>query len=75
MKRRGLGYTVMPYCALHGRLDGSADLRGAPISGLTLEWDLCVNRARMHTVAVRAVAKSLRTFVEMRIKSGETSSS
>ena len=71
LTRRGLGYTVMPYCALHGRLDDSTELRGAPISGLSLTWDLCVNRARMHTVAVRAVAKSLRTFLEARIKSGD----
>jgi LysR family transcriptional regulator, nitrogen assimilation regulatory protein len=68
--RRGLGYTVMPSCALHGRLDDTTELRGAPIAGLILAWDLCVNRARLHTVAVRSVAKSLRTFVEDRIRSG-----
>ena len=71
LTRRGLGYTVMPYCALHGRLDDGADLRGAPITGLSLSWDLCVNRARVHTVAVRAVAKSLRSFVEARIEAGD----
>ncbi len=70
LTRRGLGYTVMPYCALHGRLDDGDELRGAPITGLSLTWDLCVNRARVHTVAVRAVAKSLRTFVATQIKSG-----
>ena len=71
LTRRGLGYTVMPYCALHGRLDDGTELRGAPITGLSLTWDLCVNRARVHTVAVRAVAKSLRAFVESQILSGD----
>jgi LysR family nitrogen assimilation transcriptional regulator len=70
LTRRGLGYTVMPYCALHGRLDRAGELRGAPISGLTLSWDLCVNRTRVHAVVVRAVAEALRKFVEAQINSG-----
>jgi LysR family nitrogen assimilation transcriptional regulator len=69
--RLGLGYTVMPSCALHGKLDEPTELRGAPLAELSLAWDLCVNRARLHTVAVRSVAKSLRVFVEQRIKSGD----
>lgn len=68
--RGGLGYTVMPSCALIGKLDDSSELRGAPIEKLNLTWDLCINRARLHTVAVRAVAKSLRSFVEQQISSG-----
>jgi LysR family transcriptional regulator, nitrogen assimilation regulatory protein len=70
LTRRGLGYTVMPYCALHGRLDRASELRGAPISGLTLSWDLCVNRTRMHSVMVRAVAEELRKFVETQVHAG-----
>jgi hypothetical protein len=62
---------LVGYCALHGRLDEGTDLRGAPIKGLSLAWDLCVNRARLHTVAVQTVAKSLRAFVEARISSGD----
>ena len=30
LTRRGLGYTVMPYCALHGRLDRAIELRAHP---------------------------------------------
>ncbi len=70
LTRRGLGYTVMPYCALHGRLDRGAELRSAPISGLTLSWDLCVNRTRVHAVVVRTVAEALRKFVEAEVHSG-----
>ena len=69
LTRRGLGYTVMPSCALQGRTDIGDDLAFAPIRGLDLAWDLCVNRARLHTVAVHAVATSLRAFVEARIAS------
>jgi LysR family transcriptional regulator, nitrogen assimilation regulatory protein len=71
LTRRGLGYTVMPYCALHGRLDRATELRGAPISGLTLSWDLCINRTRVHAVIVRAVAAALRKFVAAQVQSGE----
>jgi LysR family nitrogen assimilation transcriptional regulator len=69
--RRGLGYTIMPSCALIGQLEDPNALRGAPVSGLSLTWNLCVNRARLHTVVVRAVAEALREFVEARVRSKE----
>jgi LysR family nitrogen assimilation transcriptional regulator len=71
LTRRGLGYTVMPYCTLHGRLEGDAELTAAPIDGISLTWGLCVNRARAHSIVVRAVTAALRSFIAARIASGE----
>lgn len=71
LTRRGLGYTIMPSCALQDRLRESDELQAAPIRGLTLSWNLCVNRARMHAVSVRGVGKLLREFVVARIVGGE----
>jgi LysR family nitrogen assimilation transcriptional regulator len=70
LARRGLGYTVMPYCALHGILDHSTELTAAPITNLNLIWALYVNRAREHSVAVRALTATLRKFVAAQIATG-----
>jgi LysR family nitrogen assimilation transcriptional regulator len=67
LTRRGLGYTVMPASALHGRSDGAGNgpgaLAAAPVEGLDLDWSLCANRARSRSVAVRAVAAALQRHV------------
>jgi len=70
LARRGLGYTVMPACAVH---DGSRDNQTgfAPIRGLGVLWSLHVNRARQHSVAVRALTSALREFVARQISSGK----
>ena len=63
LTRRGLGYTVTPACALHDRLLQNEDLAAAPIRNLTVTWALHINRAREHSVAVRALTTALRNFV------------
>lgn len=71
LTRRGLGYTVMPYSALHKRLDEYAELTAAPIKGLAVSWHLYVNRARTHSVAARSVVQMLQRFVSSIIASKE----
>ncbi|HLH91791.1 MAG TPA: LysR family transcriptional regulator [Xanthobacteraceae bacterium] len=71
LSRRDLGHTPMPYCVVHGRLGSRATISAAPIKGLFLTWNLCVNRARAHTSAVRRVAAALRQFVAERIACGD----
>jgi len=63
LTRRGLGHTVMPESALFGRADDRPALTAVPIDGLDLVWSLCANRARGHSVAVRAVALASRAHV------------
>jgi LysR family nitrogen assimilation transcriptional regulator len=63
LTRRGLGSTVMPASALHGRLGEESGLSAAPIDRLGLVWSICANRARGHSVAVRSLAAALRDFV------------
>lgn len=67
LSRRNLGYTPMPYCMVHGRLGSRAAISAAPIEGLFLTWNICVNRARAHATAVRSVASALRQFIADRI--------
>jgi LysR family nitrogen assimilation transcriptional regulator len=71
LARRGLGYTVMPYCALHGQLEEGSALSAAPIDKLSVTWALHVNRAREHAVVVRSLASALRNFISDQLKSGE----
>jgi LysR family nitrogen assimilation transcriptional regulator len=67
LSRRNLGLTPMPYCMVHGRLGSRATISAAPVEGLFLTWNICVNRARAHTTAVRSIAAALRQFVADRI--------
>lgn len=69
--RRGLGYTVMPYCVLHGKVDGASDLSAAPIKNLKVIWALHINRSREHSVTVRTVIQELRSFMKTLVASGD----
>jgi LysR family nitrogen assimilation transcriptional regulator len=69
LTRRGLGYTVMPYSALYGKLD-TDELCAAPISKLTVLWHLYVNRSRNYAISTRQVVGMLRQHVADAIKSG-----
>lgn len=66
LTRHGLGHTVMPYCAVHERLNRAEGLTAAPIRELTITWALHVNRARDHSTAVRSVAGALTAFITSR---------
>lgn len=70
LTRRGLGYTVMPYSALHRKLD-TQDLSAAPIAQLNVHWHLYVNRSRNYAVSTRKVVGMLRQHVSDTIKSGK----
>jgi LysR family transcriptional regulator, nitrogen assimilation regulatory protein len=49
---RGLGFTVVPACALHNHGFGDS-ISWAPVRGLFLTWALYENQARTHSQAVR----------------------
>jgi LysR family nitrogen assimilation transcriptional regulator len=70
LTRLGVGYTVLPGCAVAGRLD-SAELTAAPIDGMFLTWAMRVNRARDHSTAVRLVTSSLVDFIVERVDAGD----
>lgn len=70
--KEGLGYTVMPYCALHDDPQ-LALLARAPIQGLAITWSLYVSSARRHTAGVRSVSSSLEGEVQRLVKSGKWS--
>lgn len=52
LARRGVGYTVVPACAVH--YAGFRDaISWAPLRGMYITWALCENQARTHSPAVR----------------------
>jgi LysR family nitrogen assimilation transcriptional regulator len=52
LARRGVGYTVVPACAVHyARF--SEVITWAPLRGMYMSWALCENQARTHSPAVR----------------------
>lgn len=69
LARRGVGYTVMPYCALHDRLEAGT-LSAAPIRDLHIVWKLCINSARVFSVANRTVVEELTSYVTSQIDDG-----
>ena len=71
LTRRGLGYTVMPYSALHHQLGGENKLSAAPIKKLGVIWNLYVNRSRTYAVSTRSVIGVLTDHVGKKIASGE----
>jgi LysR family nitrogen assimilation transcriptional regulator len=68
LTQQGLGYTILPYSGLAGRLHNHSGLTAAPIKGLRIVWMLCVNQTRTHSVAVRQMTAELRRLVELQIK-------
>lgn len=68
--RRGLGYTVLPYCAVRVEM-AAGHLSGAPIDGLGLGWTLGVNRARAGAPAVAALVDTMRELVAERAGTNE----
>lgn len=66
----GLGYTVMPYCAMHD-FPQMSELSATPIKGLTITWSLYVSQARRHSAGVRSTALSLQRMMLGLVERGE----
>ncbi len=70
LTRRGLGYTVMPYSALHQALKAKDELSAAPVKTLGVTWQLHVNRGRTYAVSTQAVIRMLCDHVTKSVASG-----
>jgi len=66
---RGIGYTITPYCAVQADIKAGL-LVGAPISGLTISWELGVNRVSAHAPAVRELVAHIHRMIAERAASG-----
>jgi LysR family nitrogen assimilation transcriptional regulator len=71
LTRRGLGFTVMPYCALYPRIGATDELLAAPVKGLSVTWSLYLNRSREHAVSTRLLMDMLLQFVASTIDANE----
>lgn len=69
LAKEGLGYTAMPYCAIHEN-PVMEDLSAAPVKDLYVTWSLNVSRARRHSASVRQTAAKLRTMMIELVESG-----
>ncbi len=68
--RRGLGYTLLPYCAARAEM-AAGRMSGAPIANLGLGWTLGVNRTRAGAPAVSALVELVEEIVAERAHSNE----
>jgi LysR family transcriptional regulator, nitrogen assimilation regulatory protein len=66
----GLGYTVMPYCAMH-EFPQVAELSSTPIKGLFITWSMYVSQARRHSAGVRTTARSLQHMMLSLVDQGK----
>ncbi|MES2878538.1 MAG: LysR family transcriptional regulator [Pseudomonadota bacterium] len=61
---RGVGFTVVPACSLHGHGLGDT-ISWAPIKGQYVTWALCENEDRLHSTAMQEGRKlAMRTVME-----------
>lgn len=70
LARRGVGFTVVPACAVHFRGFGHSVV-WAPLKGLYMTWAVCENQARSHSSPVREGRRLMFDTVADAIKSGE----
>ncbi|ANB76154.1 hypothetical protein AYM40_28225 [Paraburkholderia phytofirmans OLGA172] len=66
---RGLGYSVMPFCALFEHPLRS-QVCAAPIRGMVLTWVVAINRNRMNSGTVAIAWRRMLRLISMRIDSG-----
>jgi LysR family nitrogen assimilation transcriptional regulator len=66
---RGLGYTVMPFCALYQHPARDC-FRAAPIRGMVLTWSLAINCNRLNSRAVDIVLRRMLRLISTGIDSG-----
>lgn len=62
LAERGVGFTVLPYCAVH-RVLAEGRVSAAPVTGLAVNWVLIRPRTRNWTSAGRRVREALREQV------------
>lgn len=67
--RHGLGYAVLPYCAVHEHL-GAGTLSAAPVRGLNIHWLLACSSERPLTAAGRALADTVQKECAALMESG-----
>ena len=69
MARQGVGYTVVPACAIYRHGHGD-EISWAPLRGMYLTWALYENQARTHSEAVREGRRLVISTVADSIASG-----
>lgn len=67
--RRGLGYTVLPHCAVQAEM-AAGHVSGAPVTGLTMSWTLAVSKLRADAPAVRELVRIIHEVKEERVREG-----
>lgn len=68
--KEGLGFTAMPYCALHEN-PAMESLSAAPIEALYVTWSINVSQTRRHAAGVRHTASALRDMMLALARNGQ----
>jgi len=67
--RRGVGYTVLPYCAIHEPFLGHL-VSAAPVRGLRVSWAVVTSKERAISTATRRFVDCLREQALARVEDG-----
>jgi LysR family nitrogen assimilation transcriptional regulator len=67
--RQGVGYGVLPYCAVHDLLERRA-VSAAPVAGLKITWVVATSKRRPVTLATRKMVETLRAELRTLVRSG-----
>ncbi|HYF19515.1 MAG TPA: LysR family transcriptional regulator [Ramlibacter sp.] len=67
--RRGVGFTVLAYCAVHEGLT-THYVSASPLRGLRIAWVVCQSRERPETAAIRAARQALFETARAQLKAG-----
>lgn len=68
--RRGLGYTVLPYSAVHAMLSLNV-VSASAVKGLSIRWMVAHSRERTRTLAIDLAMHLLGDVARERVRSGE----
>lgn len=67
--RSGMGYTVLPYCAIHDGLS-TQSVSASRLTGMRISWLLCQSGERPETAAVKAARNALVETAMSQVKGG-----
>lgn len=67
--RNGIGYGILPYCAVHDLLQRQA-VSAAPLKGLKITWVIATSKDRPRSVAMQKVIELIKHEADTLIRSG-----
>ena len=70
LARRGLGYAVLPYCAIDDELKARR-ISAAPVRGMRIHWVVATSRERMQSIAAARLTELIFSEARHLVTSGK----